>query len=506
MNRNNRFATFAAANRKNRQLTKTGYNRGSENTDNNNNNDDICMFGLSNHKPTNPLQRPAPMQKVLKRQRESLQMGKSSNNKKKTKAGGFMTGWLSASKTDREIKASREVALNARRQRMGRSSRVLQKNAIQLKPVRTVKKKTTTKFGRMKYYESDDDDEQIDDFIVDDDEEDRDVIDVPSSESTDEASFKDEESVEEEFESSSSDEDTKDLSSRKGRGFLRKPVGRTTATSRRAAEKSSQNLSSPIDMTKSRFFAAKKKSRLVKKSSATVINLDSDEDEDSNTEFDIDVSMSKKKEVITLSDDDSDKRNRSTHSTAKKGKGSVRGRGKKTRKTFFSDDSSVDDKGNDDEIEIYEVESENEESKEAGSVLRTTNKLSSFILAQMTEWCTSSEDKKTVEVQKSLGKSGAFNIGAISRIDNDRNHSIESSARTVQLSKGIDFSAKPQWISREEVSQFCPGLRLSDYQLIGLNWLALLYTLTYRVEETGQVSHVNGVLADEMGLGKTVQW
>lgn len=37
-------------------------------------------------------------------------------------------------------------------------------------------------------------------------------------------------------------------------------------------------------------------------------------------------------------------------------------------------------------------------------------------------------------------------------------------------------------------------MTLSDYQLVGLNWLLMMNT-----------HQVNGILADEMGLGKTVQ-
>ena len=38
------------------------------------------------------------------------------------------------------------------------------------------------------------------------------------------------------------------------------------------------------------------------------------------------------------------------------------------------------------------------------------------------------------------------------------------------------------------------GLKLASYQMVGLNWLAVMHA-----------HGVNGILADEMGLGKTVQ-
>ena len=38
------------------------------------------------------------------------------------------------------------------------------------------------------------------------------------------------------------------------------------------------------------------------------------------------------------------------------------------------------------------------------------------------------------------------------------------------------------------------GLKLTGYQMIGLNWLVLMHKQS-----------LNGILADEMGLGKTIQ-
>jgi SWI/SNF-related matrix-associated actin-dependent regulator 1 of chromatin subfamily A len=49
-------------------------------------------------------------------------------------------------------------------------------------------------------------------------------------------------------------------------------------------------------------------------------------------------------------------------------------------------------------------------------------------------------------------------------------------------------------LSDEDIAMCCPGLKLNGYQLVGVNWLKLLYE-----------NKVNGVLADDMGLGKTVQ-
>ena len=47
---------------------------------------------------------------------------------------------------------------------------------------------------------------------------------------------------------------------------------------------------------------------------------------------------------------------------------------------------------------------------------------------------------------------------------------------------------------KEQPKGISAGLTLAPYQMVGLNWLAVMHT-----------QNVNGILADEMGLGKTVQ-
>lgn len=47
---------------------------------------------------------------------------------------------------------------------------------------------------------------------------------------------------------------------------------------------------------------------------------------------------------------------------------------------------------------------------------------------------------------------------------------------------------------KQQPKELAPDLTLAPYQMVGLNWLAVLHT-----------QKVNGILADEMGLGKTVQ-
>ncbi len=55
-------------------------------------------------------------------------------------------------------------------------------------------------------------------------------------------------------------------------------------------------------------------------------------------------------------------------------------------------------------------------------------------------------------------------------------------------------TSTPNVFTNAHVSTACPKLSLRSFQLVGVNWLSLMYD-----------EGVNGVLADEMGLGKTVQ-
>ena len=46
----------------------------------------------------------------------------------------------------------------------------------------------------------------------------------------------------------------------------------------------------------------------------------------------------------------------------------------------------------------------------------------------------------------------------------------------------------------EQPKMIPDGLKMTGYQMIGLNWLVLMHKQS-----------LNGILADEMGLGKTIQ-
>jgi hypothetical protein len=79
-----------------------------------------------------------------------------------------------------------------------------------------------------------------------------------------------------------------------------------------------------------------------------------------------------------------------------------------------------------------------------------------------------------------------------------------------------DSSDSPHdWIPASLMEQICPKIKLPDYQLVGVNWLALLHKMRCQVEgekakqeqpniydsqKKMRYTNVNGILADEMGL------
>jgi hypothetical protein len=115
-----------------------------------------------------------------------------------------------------------------------------------------------------------------------------------------------------------------------------------------------------------------------------------------------------------------------------------------------------------------------EEARVATSVLEVANKLSSTILMAMNGWT-----KGTIPM-------GMIVDGALALDKMDDNRSADT-----------DHT----WISADVMQSILPNVTLADYQLIGVNWLALLHGMKCTVEGRMSFTNVNGVLADEMGLG-----
>ena len=137
------------------------------------------------------------------------------------------------------------------------------------------------------------------------------------------------------------------------------------------------------------------------------------------------------------------------------------------------DDSSSEEEGGGDEKDGGYV---NEEAQAASSILATADELSAQILKTMAGWSDSAADGMIVD--------GALSLSTLS-------------SNTVSTT-----TSKHTWISAETMREILPNVKLADYQLIGVNWLALLHGMkcVMRGNKKSKYTNVNGILADEMGL------
>ena len=147
-----------------------------------------------------------------------------------------------------------------------------------------------------------------------------------------------------------------------------------------------------------------------------------------------------------------------------------------------------------DEEQENPEEAYDEERNAANSVLNTAEQLSAQVIQTMKEWMNNDDDDQDDHNNSGKTPQGMIVDGAISlgSLGGDHSHHTTSTS-----------SHNHQWISQDVMKQACSGVTLSNYQLIGVNWLALLHGMECTIDN--QKTNVNGVLADEMGLGKTVQ-
>jgi len=134
--------------------------------------------------------------------------------------------------------------------------------------------------------------------------------------------------------------------------------------------------------------------------------------------------------------------------------------------------------------------------KAATSILETAEQLSAQVLKAMSGW--SAQNDKDSSQQGSTPQ-GIIVDGALSLSSSAAREGRESNTSAVPSQ-----NAQNRWISQAVMRKICPKVKLSDYQLVGVNWLSLLHGMKCSIEGR-QDTNVNGILADEMGLGKTVQ-
>lgn len=157
------------------------------------------------------------------------------------------------------------------------------------------------------------------------------------------------------------------------------------------------------------------------------------------------------------------------------------------KEDFEDDESIVDVEGeegqDEDEDDVFEVV--NEEEQTASEVLKEANALSAKIVKVVSGWCGGDVGK----VQGLILGDGALNLGVGSGGDGG----------------GAKDGGDKTWISKETMKQVLPNVDLAEYQLLGLNWMALLNRTTFGSRGSKKSSDgrdlgvaVNGILADEV--------
>lgn len=95
-----------------------------------------------------------------------------------------------------------------------------------------------------------------------------------------------------------------------------------------------------------------------------------------------------------------------------------------------------------------------------------------------------------------FGKRGELELVSLERESHDSGIGTPTSHRTTSQDEDSDGpppgSRKRQFIAQPEI--MCQELKMKDFQIVGINWLALLFE-----------NELSCILADDMGLGKTCQ-
>jgi hypothetical protein len=154
--------------------------------------------------------------------------------------------------------------------------------------------------------------------------------------------------------------------------------------------------------------------------------------------------------------------------------------------------SAGDEEGDEPEDEYIGVE-----ARAARSVLAVANELSTKVLRKMMSWSSQHSDSSSpTQIPVGMIVDGA--LALTSGIGNS-----STPAKGKSNSKSADTDDSHHWISHDQMKEICPNFTLAEYQLIGVNWLALLHGMKVRMSGRKSFTTVNGILADQMGLGKT---
>jgi SWI/SNF-related matrix-associated actin-dependent regulator 1 of chromatin subfamily A len=171
---------------------------------------------------------------------------------------------------------------------------------------------------------------------------------------------------------------------------------------------------------------------------------------------------------------------------------------KKQSKVIYLDDMEEEvehnESGEDDgEVSVASHALDDAEQKTAAQVLNEANALSAKIVKIVSQWCGGEGQAENLSSTGLILGEGALRLGG------------DGGGGFTQLTQAAEDN---EWISQEMMKKIMPNVELAEYQLLGVNWMALLNRLTFMKDikrgRDGKMN-VSGILADEMGLGKTVQ-
>ncbi len=132
-----------------------------------------------------------------------------------------------------------------------------------------------------------------------------------------------------------------------------------------------------------------------------------------------------------------------------------------------------------------------QEKETASNVLKSAEQLSGHVVRAMSGWFQKDAKNKEGGVVQGIIVDGALALGSID--------ASKSGDDKESHDNGNRDNNSHEWISQAVMAKAIPNVKLSGYQLIGVNWMALLNGMTCEVGTKG-TKNVNGVLADEMGL------
>jgi SNF2 family DNA or RNA helicase len=161
----------------------------------------------------------------------------------------------------------------------------------------------------------------------------------------------------------------------------------------------------------------------------------------------------------------------------------------------LAEESSEEEESEEDEEDGYD-----EEKEAATNVLQTAEALSARVLMTMSQWFSSNggqDASKGMIIQDGALALGNAAAAAAAAAD----HSTSSTSTSSTSTSTSTSTGSKEWISQETMTQILPNVKLSNYQLIGVNWLSLLHGMECTIEgKKNRQTNVNGILADEMGL------